>query len=150
MAGAAIRVIRKRRYRCALTALSRLPAVGAGTTVVGALVLAALSITVAGSTAGAEPPSSGIRAAVSELAHPYAQRQAVIASLPMDRLTPAAQQRILSIAGSPTIYRRLPTQAINCDRDMFLMLTRNPEILVGMSVGMRCPVIMPMESMLAP
>jgi hypothetical protein len=61
----------------------------------------------------------------------YQRRQQVIASLPMQRLTRQAQDRILSIANSPTLYRRLPTQAINCDRDMFLFLTRNPEVLVG-------------------
>lgn len=61
----------------------------------------------------------------------YEQRQQVIASLPMQRLTRQAQDRILSIANSPTLYRRLPTQAIDCDRDMFLFLTRNPEVMVG-------------------
>ncbi|WP_146395020.1 hypothetical protein [Planctomycetes bacterium CA13] len=50
----------------------------------------------------------------------------------MNRLTPAAQQRITGITNSPTIYRQLPTQAIACDRDFFLFITRNPEILVGM------------------
>jgi hypothetical protein len=61
----------------------------------------------------------------------YEQRKQVIASLPMQRLTRQAQNRILSIANSPTLYRRLPTQAIDCDRDIFLFLTRNPEVLVG-------------------
>ncbi|WP_146516705.1 hypothetical protein [Rubripirellula amarantea] len=51
--------------------------------------------------------------------------------LPLKRLTPAAQQRIMDIADSPTIYRRLPAQAIDCDQDMFLFLTRNPEVMVG-------------------
>ncbi|MGB7342868.1 MAG: hypothetical protein WBD20_01530 [Pirellulaceae bacterium] len=49
----------------------------------------------------------------------------------MNRLTPQARERIHSIAKSPTLYRRLPTQAIDCDRDMFLFLTRNSETLVG-------------------
>lgn len=62
----------------------------------------------------------------------YELRQQVIADLPIQRLTPQAQQRILSIANSPTLYRRLPTQAIDCDRDMFLFLSRNPEVMVGM------------------
>jgi hypothetical protein len=62
----------------------------------------------------------------------YEQRQQVIADLPIQRLTRQAQNRILSIANSPTLYRRLPTQAIDCDRDMFLFLTRNPEVMVGM------------------
>lgn len=59
------------------------------------------------------------------------QRKETIASLPLQRLTNEAQQRILAVAESPTLYRRLPTQAIRCDRDMFLFLTRNPEVLVG-------------------
>lgn len=62
----------------------------------------------------------------------YEQRQQVIADLPIQRLTRQAQNRILSIANSPTLYRRLPTQAIDCDRDMFLFLTRNPEVIVAM------------------
>lgn len=60
------------------------------------------------------------------------QRAEAIAALPLKRLTPAAQNRILSIAKSPTLYRKLPTQAIQCERDMFVFLTRHPEILVGM------------------
>ena len=65
------------------------------------------------------------------LPSPYTQRQKLIAGLPMDRLTAEAQERILSIATSPTLYRRLPTQTIDCDREMFLFLARNPEVLVG-------------------
>ncbi len=60
------------------------------------------------------------------------QREEAISALPLNRLTPEARQRIQDIVQSPTIYRRLPTQAIDCDRDMFLFLTRNPEVLVGM------------------
>ena len=49
----------------------------------------------------------------------------------MERLTQQSQDRILSVAGSPTLYRRLPAQAIDCDREMFLFLARSPEVLVG-------------------
>ena len=59
-------------------------------------------------------------------------RKAALAKLPLQRLTPAAQRRILSIAEKPTIFRRLPTQAIDCDQDLYLFLSRNPEVLVGM------------------
>lgn len=59
------------------------------------------------------------------------QRKEVLSVLPLQRLTPAARQRILSVADSPTFYRRLPTQSISCDRDMFLFLARNPDVLVG-------------------
>lgn len=78
--------------------------------------------------AGAQAKSSsGLFASLGS----SAQRKQVLANLPMNRLTPQARKRILSIAKSPTIYRRLPTQAIDCDRDMFLFLTRNSETLVG-------------------
>jgi hypothetical protein len=59
------------------------------------------------------------------------QRRHLLDSLPLDRLTAEARQRILSVTQSPTIYRRLPAQAIDCEREMFLLLTRNPEVLVG-------------------
>ncbi len=59
-------------------------------------------------------------------------RDEAIANLPTQRLTKQAQDRILSIAKTPTIYRRLPSQAIDCDREMFLFLARNPEVMVGM------------------
>lgn len=59
-------------------------------------------------------------------------RESILDSLPLERLTPEARQRILRIAEKPTLYRRLPTQAIGCDREMFLFLTRNPDVMVGM------------------
>ncbi|MEM6362906.1 MAG: hypothetical protein AAF539_16745 [Planctomycetota bacterium] len=59
-------------------------------------------------------------------------RQTVLRSLPLDRLTPDARQKIVSVASKPTLYRRLPPQTIACERSMFLFLTRNPDVLVGL------------------
>ena len=61
-----------------------------------------------------------------------AHREEILAALPMDRLTDEAKQRILGIAEKPTLFRRLPSQIVPCDRDMFLFLTRNPDVLVGL------------------
>lgn len=61
-----------------------------------------------------------------------AHRQSILDSLPLDRLTPEARARILEIAKKPTLFRQLPAQAISCDQDMFLFLTRNPDVLVGL------------------
>lgn len=91
-----------------------------------ALALLALPHVQAAEPTSARSPFPG------SMSNPYAQRQQLISSLPMERLTREAQERILGIANSPTLYRRLPTQAIDCDRDMFLFLARNPEVLVGM------------------
>lgn len=59
------------------------------------------------------------------------EREAAARGIPYDRLTPAAAGQIHAIVDSPTLYRRLPTQAIDCDPRMFIFLVRNPEVLVG-------------------
>ncbi len=82
-------------------------------------------------SAHAGQPSGRLGAALSGLTS-HSQRKRVIEELPLDRLTAPARQRILAVAESPTLYRRLPTQAIECDQDMFLFISRNPEVLVGM------------------
>lgn len=61
-----------------------------------------------------------------------AHRRAIVESLPLDQLTPETRNRILEVADKPTLFRRLPTQSIRCDRDLFLFLTRNPDVLVGL------------------
>lgn len=60
-----------------------------------------------------------------------AERQDAIARLPLQHLTPQAAAGVRGIVDSPTLYRRLPTQAIDCDPQMFIFLVRHPEILVG-------------------
>ncbi len=55
----------------------------------------------------------------------------LLSGLPTERLTAQAKARIESVTDRPTLYRRLPTQAINCDEDLFLLLTRKPETIIG-------------------
>ena len=57
--------------------------------------------------------------------------QTLLDAIPMDRLTDQAKQRLNGICDKPTLYRRLPTQAIRCDEEMFLFLTRKPETIIG-------------------
>lgn len=54
-----------------------------------------------------------------------------LADLPMNRLTIQAQRRLKSITDRPTLVRRLPTQAINCDPELFLFLARKPDTIIG-------------------
>ena len=61
-----------------------------------------------------------------------ASRREAIAALPMQMLTPAARTTVSGIVNKPTLYRRLPVQDIACDADLFVYLTRHPEVLVGM------------------
>ncbi len=86
-------------------------------------------VTLGGGSFAAEPTQASD---VNSLFGSRQSRDEAVAALPLSRLTVDAQQRIMAVVQSPTIYRRLPTQAIDCDRDMFLFLTRNPEVLVGL------------------
>lgn len=51
--------------------------------------------------------------------------------IPMNRLAGQAQENIRSVVERPSYFRRLPTQTIECDPDLFLLLVRNPEIIVN-------------------
>lgn len=60
-----------------------------------------------------------------------AERASAVRRIPLDRLTPAARQRVEAVISKPTMFRRLPSQAMDCDQDMFLFLVRHPEVMVG-------------------
>jgi hypothetical protein len=53
-----------------------------------------------------------------------------ISAIPMDRLTPEAQQKISKVVENPSLYRQLPSSSIETDPDMFILLARYPEIVV--------------------
>ncbi|WP_436717315.1 hypothetical protein U8335_10360 [Roseiconus lacunae] len=75
----------------------------------------------------------GIRSLIgSDKNEQIADADDLIDALPVERLTPQARQRIASITDKPTIRRRLPAQAIRCDEDLFLFLTRQPEAIIGL------------------
>lgn len=96
----------------------------AGATIVSSLSMPSIAI--------ADGGLFGVKSSAESGDSDRATREAAIRSLPTQRLTAEANRTIQSIVQSPTIYRRLPTQAIDCDRDMFVFLARNPEVLVGM------------------
>lgn len=58
-------------------------------------------------------------------------KDAAIRRLPLDRLTPNAKSKVMEVVQSPTLFRQLPTQTIDCDPQMFVFLVRHPEVLVG-------------------
>lgn len=61
----------------------------------------------------------------------FAQRQEAAAAIPLDQMKQDAQQRLLDVVAHASIYRRLPTEQIRCDTDMYLFLIRNPEVVVN-------------------
>lgn len=58
-------------------------------------------------------------------------RNEAINALPFDQLSAEAQAKIGAVVTRPTIYRRLPTETISCDGQMYLTLIRNPDIIVN-------------------
>ncbi len=58
-------------------------------------------------------------------------RQNAIRQVPMKLLNDQARQKLLPVLEDPSIFRRMPTQTIDSDPEMFTFLVRHPEILVN-------------------
>jgi hypothetical protein len=51
--------------------------------------------------------------------------------LPFARMTAAAQENVRDVTDRASFFRRLPTQTIECDPELFLFLVRYPEVIVN-------------------
>ncbi len=60
-----------------------------------------------------------------------AARDEAIRTIPFDALNAQTQARLSSVIKKPSIYRRMPLEAIHSDPDMYLFLVRYPEVLVN-------------------
>lgn len=58
-------------------------------------------------------------------------RDVATKTIPFNQLTPAATTQIRSVVDNASYFRRLPSETINCDPEMFTFLVRNPEVMVG-------------------
>jgi len=58
-------------------------------------------------------------------------REEAVRSIPFDELNEQAHAKLWRVVSSPSIYRRLPTQAIVCDPDLYVFLIRYPEVVVN-------------------
>jgi hypothetical protein len=75
------------------------------------------------STASAGNPISGTS---DERAQQDARRQ-----IPFHKLSPDARRKADAVLSHVTIYRRLPTQVIRCDPDLFHFMTTRPDVTVN-------------------
>jgi len=57
-------------------------------------------------------------------------RRAALDELPLDRMDPACRQEIEHFHRSTTIHRRLPVEAVRCDRELLEFVLAKPEALV--------------------
>lgn len=58
-------------------------------------------------------------------------RTTAIKSLPFQQLTPDASQRIRTVVDGVSYFRRMPSQTLESDPDMFRFLVRHPEVVVN-------------------
>lgn len=58
-------------------------------------------------------------------------RQIAARQVPLQRLPAALAPEVRAVLESPSFFRRMPTQQIDCDPEMFTFLVRRPEVMVN-------------------
>jgi hypothetical protein len=79
--------------------------------------------------AGAAPPAAA--ATLGKASTSRVDRAQAIRQIPFERLTAEARQRIQAVVHKPSMYRRMPTNVINCDPQIYRFLVRYPEVVVN-------------------
>lgn len=76
------------------------------------------------------------RSSAAELASPEGVssrevRQQAARGVPLHKLHPNISQEVQAVLENPSYFRRMPTQQIACDPQMFKFLVRRPEVMVN-------------------
>ncbi|MEC9097173.1 MAG: hypothetical protein VX776_11100 [Planctomycetota bacterium] len=58
-------------------------------------------------------------------------REQAKASIPWDKLTPAAQEKLQGVVTDSSVFHRSPFQKTPCDHNVYLHLIRHPELVVN-------------------
>ncbi|MEQ1829232.1 MAG: hypothetical protein ABL921_24930 [Pirellula sp.] len=58
-------------------------------------------------------------------------REAAIQRIPFQQLTPEATSRLRSVTENASYFRRMPSEVVDCDQEMFAFLVRHPEVIVN-------------------
>ena len=58
-------------------------------------------------------------------------REAAIQRIPFQQLTPEASTRLRSVIENASYFRRMPSELVDCDPEMFTFLVRHPEVIVN-------------------
>lgn len=59
-------------------------------------------------------------------------RAEIIQKIPFQKMTPDAQQKVRSVLSDITMYRRLPVETVLCEEDMYVFLTKHPDVVVNL------------------
>ncbi len=60
-----------------------------------------------------------------------AARKEAIAAIPLAKLDPAYRREVSAVLNDPSLFRRLPTNVVDCNPELFTYLAQNPEALVA-------------------
>jgi hypothetical protein len=88
-----------------------------------ALVLACLCLDSVVLAAEPDPDSGSSSAQV---------RRTAVQRIPFQKLNAEARQKLSAVVDHPSIFRRMPTETITCDPELFIFLVRYPEVLVNL------------------
>ncbi len=69
----------------------------------------------------------GMQATTSDAA-----RRQAIKAIPLKKIDPKYRRSVHKVLTDSSIYRRMPTQMVDCDPKLFTFLAQNPEVLVEM------------------
>jgi hypothetical protein len=76
-------------------------------------------------------PSLPAFAASLEATTSRTSKEEAVAKIPFDQLTEEVQEKLRKVVTSPSIYRRMPVKAIECDPELYLFMIRYPEVVVN-------------------
>jgi hypothetical protein len=97
----------------------------AGTNAAFAALFVAVPLLVCISAAQAAKPQNGPSTSRST-------REDAVRTIPLDKLSDEARQKVGSVLSQVSIFRRLPTQVIECDPNLYLFLVEHPDLVVNM------------------
>jgi len=77
--------------------------------------------------AAESPRRPSMQSTTSETARREATR-----AVPLEKMAPQYRRLVQQVITDSSLYRRLPTQMVDCDPELFTFLAQNPEMLVEM------------------
>ena len=61
-----------------------------------------------------------------------ASRESAIQSVPFEKLTPEVRAKISPVLSRESVFRRLPTQVVPCDPELYAFTVRHPDVIVNL------------------
>lgn len=110
---------------------TRIPA-GAFAICAGTLLILVLQAVAATRAYSAPPKKSnkGAPATAGKGTNSRAAKEEALRAIPLSKLSRSDRKRVEAIVKSPSIYRRLPTEVIECDEEYYRFLLENPDLVV--------------------